>query len=121
MTLPLANTAIDVYRPLGSGGQDPYGEGYDDDHVTTEGRKARGVRAVITVHDLAVRLPASGGDSEALMYNLVADPCDLTHLDRVRDADGTWYEVLWAKANPGIGGMAHMRAGLRTIAGSSAP
>lgn len=122
--IPLATTTIDVYRPRAGASQDPHGEGYDDDFDTVEQRKARAVRAVIRVSSSLAdqSQPVQGGDSETIRYTLVCDPCDLGYRDHVIDAyDGTRYEVLWAKADPGIAGLAHIRAGLRTVTGMSAP
>lgn len=116
--IPLSTTTIEVRRPDRPTTEDPYGEGYDapgdrDDDVPTV---VSGVRAVIS--PATARGSDSGGQSELVEFVLKADPCDISYLDIVEDeVTGDVYDVEWAHSQPGVAGLAHVTAGLRTTKG----
>lgn len=120
MSIPLATHVIDVYRPTGTQQtRDPEAQGYDDTPIPqTPVLVATSVRAVIAPG--SGRGVSNAGESETVEYSLRCDPTDLSYLDTVIDtADDTAYEVVWALTTPGIAGLGHTAAGLRTTKGQS--
>lgn len=122
MSLPLATTTITVLRPALPATEDPYGDGYDaevardDDIATVE----TSVRAVISPAGAGLGGSSVGGESEVMEFRLVADPLDLSYLDLVIDeTTDEEFEVVWAHLQPGLVGLDHMQAGLRTVKGRS--
>lgn len=123
MSIAIATTRIDVVRPASPPTEDPYGDGYDEpaDRDDSETTVATGVRATISPAGRGTTGSSSGGQMEVVEFKLTADPCDLTHLDVVVDATtAERYEVLWSLTTPGVAGLGHTVAGLRTITGRSA-
>lgn len=116
--IPLATTTIDVYAPAAAGNQDPYGEGYDSTWTAAENRVSHNIRAVISINEQRADPPPAGGDAETIRYRLVADPCTLDYLARIKDTStGLFYEVLWTTSLNAVAGLDHIRAGLRRIQG----
>lgn len=57
------------------------------------------------------------GGQEDVEFRLDCEPVTLGHADRVIDAEGAVYEVVWARQRKGLG-LDHTVAGLRQIAGT---
>lgn len=119
--IPIATTTITVTREARPATEDPLGEGYDEpeDRDDTAATIAGGVRAVIATG--SGNGSKAGGESEQVEFRLTCDPCPLSYLDTVTDdTTGDVYEVRWATETPGVAGLGHVAAGLRTTKGRSA-
>lgn len=110
--LPLATTAITVYRAIADSGDDTR-DPYDSGQPSAEA-VYKNVRANISTPTGRER--NSGGSQEVVEFSLDCDPIDLLHTDRVVDALGQSYEVVWIAKRTGLG-LDHTRAGLRAVAG----
>ena len=112
--IPISTTTIKIERAADRSNIDP--EDYDEltDFETVE----TGVRAVIDTTTGGEGGPS--GSVESVTFTLLADPCDLNHLDRVVDeVTGDRYEVVWSVTSPGVAGMlGSTKAGLNTSRGS---
>lgn len=101
MSIPLATTTVTVH----SVSEPEPGEG------EVETVRAAGVRAVIAAPNGQER-PGPGGGSSRVDAVLDADPiAGLAHTDRVTDAAGGTYEVVWVQQRQGLG-LGHTVAGL---------
>lgn len=106
MTLPLATTSISVVRSNQDGTKDVRTT------LTWSVLKA-GIRAHISTPSGTETV--DGGSRADVVYRLDADPCDLTHADRVLDEDTSiTYEVVWAAKRRGLG-LDHTVADLRVV------
>jgi hypothetical protein len=111
--IPVATHRIRVERPADASNVDPWESGAAGQPDII----AEHVRAVITV-GAGRGAGVETGTSETVVFSVLADPCDLTHLDVVTDeATGERYSVVWAVHSPGLAGLASVRAGLSTYAG----
>jgi hypothetical protein len=122
VSIAIATTRITVERPARPATEDPYGEGYDDpaDRDDTKALVIDGHRATISPAGAGIVGNTSGGESEVMQYRLTCDPCPMSYLDVVTDErTGQEFEVLWAIESPGVAGLGHVAAGLRTIKGRS--
>jgi hypothetical protein len=114
MSIPVSTTTVTIQRAPDRSNIDPedYDETIDFEMVET------GVRAVVDTATGGEGGPS--GTAETVSFILLADPCDLDHLDRVIDEiTGARYEVAWSVTSPGVGGMlGSTKAGLNTSRGS---
>jgi hypothetical protein len=106
--IPLSTTTIDILRT-------PVGDIYDEPYGGTDpgGRDvaATGIRAVIDRP--TAREQVAGGEQSIAVLALIADPCDLTHTDLVRDTKtGRIYSVVFV-----IDYGSHVEADLRITEG----
>ncbi len=121
MSIPVATTTIAVYpSTTATGDVDPYDAPEADPAAPAS---ASGVRAVISAGGSGRIATAQigGGEDEVVEFTLVCDPAPITYLDHVEDeTTGVRYEVTWAIETAGVAGLAHTRAGLRTVKGRAA-
>ena len=104
--IPLATTTISITSQTEA---EP-GEG-----ITTATR-ASSIRATIAAPTGAEQA-APGGGSETIDAVLLCDPgTGIAHTDRVTDAEGNAYEVVWVDTRVGLG-LGHTKAGLVRRAG----
>jgi hypothetical protein len=63
----------------------------------------------------------AAGSAEAVDWRLLADPCDLRHIDTVVDEVTTrTYAVVWTRARRGVGtDLAHVVAGVNEVKGAA--
>ena len=129
--IPLALTTIRIERKAASSSpstsspsnRDPWDEGYlDAGGEGIEPEKwsvvARGVRAAISSPGGAENW-VTGSTEEIVTWSLVADPCDLTYLDRVVDeSTDQVFEVQYAIVRRGLG-LDHVKAGVQTVRGAA--
>lgn len=125
MAIPVATTTVTIWRrdDLLEAGQDPWDDGYADAQTNDYAILDEGIRAVISVGGGSYAGRTVGpGDSEQVVFSLLADPCDLQYLDEVSDDQtGQRYQVAWSIASPGVAGiLASVRAGLTTRKGAGA-
>lgn len=99
--IPLATTTITVRRP---GAAEPY-------EPASYSTVATGIAAHIS-GPAGIEI----GGQEDVQHRLTADTVDLGHLDRITDAEGQTYEVVWARPRVGLG-LDHTVAGLRQTEG----
>lgn len=112
MTISLSTTTISVKRPSNTE-RDQWDETPEDPSNLI----ASGVRATIKVNFQTAR-SGGPGDTETVEFLLMCDPTDLTYNDIVVDeATDTEYEVTWALTTPGVAGLGHTQAGLKTVTG----
>ena len=123
--IPVATTTVRIWRKDAEIEQtrDPWEDGYSDDPVLENafGILDEGIRAVISVGGGTYAGRTVGpGDSETVVFSMLADPCDLQYLDEVEDEiTGQRYAVEWSVSSPGVGGqLASVRAGLSTRKGA---
>ena len=113
MTVPEARTTITVERP-GDVGTDP-----TDAPVLPPVTVATGVPAVLA----SPRTAEEGdvGSQETVTWRLLADPCDLTHIDTVVDETTTLrYAVVSGVVRRDVGGeLDHMAADVRRVTGAA--
>ncbi len=121
MTLPIATTTIKILRPPASdAGVDPYDPGKG-----ALGTIASGVRAVFSKPSGGTTVGGGEhgptGSQEAVGWTLLADPCDLRHIDTVVDETTTQeYAVAWAKARQDPdGNLDHVVAGVDEVRGGA--
>lgn len=118
MSIVIATTTITVTRAARPATEDPWGDGYDEpaDRDESTPTIASDVRATIAPGSASGS--NSGGEQQVAEFRLTCDPCPLDYRDLVTDdTTGQEYEVLWAVENPGVAGLGHVAAGLRTIKG----
>lgn len=117
--IPVSTTYVRTWRKDSevASTEDPWDNGYPDDVTAAFAVLDEGIRAVVALGNGRTDGP---GDSEAVTFNLLADPCDLQYLDEVEDEiTGQRYAVEWVVHNPGVGGiLASTRAGLSTRKGT---
>ena len=125
MSVPLATTTVTIWRKDAEieETRDPWEDGYSDDPPLDNAFAIldEGIRAVISVGGGTYSGRTVGpGDSESVVYTLLADPCDLQYLDEVEDEyTGDRYQVSWVVNSPGIDGdLASVKAGLTTRKGA---
>lgn len=108
MSIPLATTTITVLRsPAGDVYDEPYGGDVPADWDTV----VTGVRAVID--RAGGREQVAGGEQNRVDLALACDPCDVDHLDAIRDdRTGATYRVVWV-LNYGP----HIEGGLQIVKG----
>jgi hypothetical protein len=121
--IPVATTTVKTWRKDSeiASTEDPWDDGYPDDVTADFAILDEGVRAVISVGGGTYAGREVGpGTSEAVAFNMLADPTDLQYLDEVEDEiTGQRYAVEWVVHNPGVGGiLASTRAGLSTRKGA---
>lgn len=123
--IPVSTTRIKTWRKnvVVEQTRDPWEDGYPDDPFTENDFAIldEQIRAVISVGGGTYAGRSVGpGDSEVVVFSLLADPCDLQYLDEVEDEQtGRRYAVEWVVHNPGVGGiLASTRAGLSTRKGA---
>lgn len=113
--IPVATHRVRVERNVAASSSDPW-------------ESAAGQVEVVAEHVRAV-LAAGGGAyggresdvASTVVYTMLADPCELTHLDVVVDeATGERYPVVWVVHSPGLAGLASTRAGLSATEGGTA-
>lgn len=102
MTLPFATRQVSILRAPGLEALDSY-------DTTPDYLPVADVRAVISGPAGSER--TSRAQAERVTAKLIADPCELTHLDRVRDDCGTVWLVEWVQESHGLG-LDHVTAGL---------
>ena len=114
----MSTTTIRVWRDpnAAAGTQDPWEStgGYTQ-------LVADGVRATIAAgNGVGAGRTVGPGDSEAVVFTLSADPCDLQYLDEVEDIpSGQRFGVSFAVSSPGLfGALASVTAGLTTRKGA---
>jgi hypothetical protein len=120
VSIAIATTRVTVKRPSRPSTEDPYGDGYDEpeDRDDTEATVVANHRA--TISPAGMTGVSSGGESEVAEFRLTCDPCSMSYLDTVTDeTTGQVFDVLWANETPGVAGLGHVAAGLRTIKGRS--
>jgi hypothetical protein len=111
--IPLHTTTIRVLRIT----NDPYADPADVDSAPAD-VIASGVRANIS--SPTGRERNIGGTQEVVEFSLSCDPVDLVNTDTVIDeTTGIVYGVSWVTQRVGFG-LAHTRAGLKTVKGLAA-
>lgn len=106
--IPLATTTIAVLR---ASAPDQYDEPYGGSTPADRSEVAAGVRAVIDRP--TGREQVAGGEQNRVDLSLACDPCDINHLDQVRDENTDQvYRVVWVLAYPG-----HVEGGLQIVSG----
>lgn len=115
MAIPLATTTVTVTRvpETPPDGNDPYDP--DDPNPPAATTVAIGVRATIAAPTANVAL--SGGDKVVYSAGFVTDPADIGPDDRLADADGTTWTVLWARPAPGF--LPHIQGQARLVVGAT--
>lgn len=124
MTLILATTTVTVRRPTTTEqSADPWGDGYETSPGVVQPVEGQG--NVVTSGLRASIAPGGasgagrGGETEIAEFTLMTDPADITYLDRVTDETSLIvYEVVWALTTPGVAGLGHTIAGIRTTKGT---
>lgn len=120
LSIPIATTTIAVTTPAlaTSGTTSRYDEEYDGTPPGSPVPRETGVRAVISVLNRATHSTTIGGEDEVAEFALTCDPTNIDYRDLVTDeATGVVYEVRWAISTPGVAGLSHVQAGLRTVKG----
>jgi len=121
MSIPVATTTVRTWRKDSEIVEDPWDDGYPDDVTSDFAILDEGIRAVVSVGGGTYAGRSVGpGESEAVSFSLLADPCDLQYLDEVEDeVTGERYAVEWVVHSPGVYGLlASTRAGLSTRKGA---
>jgi hypothetical protein len=112
--IPLTTTTIAVLRQTG----DPYGEEYG---APNRVEVATGVRAVIDISAYGVAAgqeAQGGGEQTRTVVRLIADPCDITSRDWVRDEGAdVVFRVLWVVFHAPNHELAHVQGGLELVEG----
>lgn len=110
MALPISTTQISVLRSTANAGDDGYPDSAPAWSTVTEHIPAHiSSPGGTTVRDGTVQTRTS--------FSLAAEPCDLTHTDRVLDeSTQTVYRVEWVQPRVGYG-LEHVSAGLSTVEG----
>lgn len=100
MTL-LTTTTVLVQRPSAAEPFEPV--------AYTDGERVRG--------HISNPSGREAGGQEDVEFRLDCEPVALSHADRVVDAEGAVYEVVWARQRKGLG-LDHTVAGLRQVEGT---
>lgn len=121
MSIPLATTTIDVLRDANA---------IDDDSeyqqlgtvITERGTKlitvARNVRANIGSPSAVPEVLRSGSEQLQIALRMQCDPCEVNHLDSVRDnKTGKVYNVMWVIPRDELG-IVYYQVGLRISEGT---
>ncbi len=121
MAIPIATTTISIKRPpAADAGKDAY-----DDNKTPMTTIASGVRAVFSSPGGSTAIGGGEhgptGSQEVVGWQLLADPCDLRHIDTVvDDTTGQEFAVSWAKARQDPDGdLDHVVAGVDEVQGGA--
>jgi len=112
LVIPISTTTITVWRAAADSGEetrDPYDSGQPADEAVYERIRAN-------IASPSGRERNTGGSQEVVEFALDCDPIGLLHTDRVEDAKGQQYQVVWIAARTGFG-LDHTRAGLRLVEG----
>ena len=110
MSIPIHTTTISVLRVPEDAERDPYDAQPEAEVI------ASGVRAHISTGGGSETVV--GGTQEVVTHRLSCDPTDIDHDDRIEDAEGQTYDVVWVSDRVGLG-MDHTQAGLKRVSGHS--
>lgn len=103
--IPLATTTIDILRDMTPADDNEYDSNHSSQPVSKQVVTARGIRACINT-PLRPRedMGSTGTEQVRLRVKMQCDPCDLTHLDEVRDnKTGLIYNVMWVLPRAELG------------------